>query len=133
MQNKSTFFSKKNIQTIDRSIFFDRNLSYLIRLNQTTTDEVALLINRNPSQVSKYRQGLSYPKFEILIQLTTIFDVNLHEFVFEDIEEKDRIAESEAFEKEIATQEYPVADQPGLQQVLEEILHRLDKLEEARE
>lgn len=126
MQGKSDFFSKKSNHLIDRSIFFDKNLGYLIKKNGTTTDEVAELLGKNPSQVSKYRQGESYPRFDNLVKLASIFEVDLNDFVFVDMQAR----ESNVDEVEVIKEpELKIEEEKPLREMMEELMKRMDKLE----
>lgn len=72
----------KEVFILKRKIEFGRALKELRNSKKLNQQELAKRLGVTQATISKYEKGENFPTFEILVQLSEIFDVSLDELVY---------------------------------------------------
>lgn len=65
--------------------YFSLNIRHLRKLKKFTQSELGNALGVGPTAISKIERGDGYPSVESLLKLVDVFEVNLHDLVFEDL------------------------------------------------
>lgn len=68
-------------------IYISQNIRHLRKGSGLSQKDFAEAISANPTIITRYENDTSRPTFEILIAIQQLFQVNLHDLVFTDLEE----------------------------------------------
>jgi transcriptional regulator with XRE-family HTH domain len=88
-------------------MYISQNIRFLRKSKNLRQTDLGELLNVTGSQITAYEKGASYPKFEGLVKLCEIFQVNLHDLVYTDLEhqapkgEEDLLAVIQKLETEV--------------------------------
>ena len=70
-------------------IYLDKNIRALRESKGLTQSQLADKLGVKPNTISNYEKGNSTPDFKTLEKIINIFDINAHQILFQNIQEKD--------------------------------------------
>lgn len=110
----------------EAEIFFDENLNFEMQRLGLEQKNLAELFGTNPSTVSFWSRGESFPKIPTLLKLCKFFGRTLDEMFYEDLRYN---TSKGARASPSAAESPPGAEQQDLKEQLKAIEQRLQKLE----
>jgi len=106
-------------------MYLSSNLTYLRRAKKTSQAELAELLNVTNSAISGYEKGRNTPTFKNFLKLANFFQINLHDFVYNDLSVEGYNPKERIDIAEPATRYGSLSDREALQLCL----HRIRQLE----